>query len=181
MTSRPALFLGGFESPELKGKISDGRHPRVEYTYLMDQFDMNLFSFADVNQLARGPLSPLQVAVRRLSPYWGLGVLGRAGRSIGSVILATGEDIGLPLALLQRLTGGRREIAIITHGSYLKSPKFRRIAQILRSSSCLRFLCLSESLRRQLIEEYRFPERQVYNVGYGVDTKYFAPDTETET
>jgi glycosyltransferase involved in cell wall biosynthesis len=178
MKTRPAMFLAGYESPDLSGKIAQGFHPRVEYLCLMDRFGMHQFSFADLNRLGRGPLRPV---VRRLRPCVGLGLVGRLFRSVGSSIIATGEDVGIPLAMLQRLTGGRRKVSIITHGSYFGSQKFARIAPLLKSNPNLRFLCLSESLCRQLIQQHGFSNRQVYNVGYGVDTCFFSPDSEKDT
>jgi glycosyltransferase involved in cell wall biosynthesis len=173
MTYRPALFVGGNASPKLKEQIAAGTHPRVEYLYLREHFDFDLFTFDDIEPLTPKGLRPL---TNRLGPYWGHGFLGRSSRSGSAKIVTTGEDIGLPLALLQQLTAGRREVDIITHGSYFGSQKFRRLAPLLRANPRLRFLCLSESLCRQLIEEHGFPKARVENIGYGVDTVFFAPD-----
>lgn len=174
MTATASLFLGGAVPPDLPTQITQGTHPRVEFLYLRDHFDFNLFSFND-----REPNAPklLRGVMNRLSPYWGLGVLGRVSGAVRTQVVATGEDVGIPLALLQSLTGGRRDVTIVTHGSYFGSPKFRYLARLLKKNPRLRFLCLSESLRRQLIDVHGFSEKQVANVGYGVDTVFFSPDT----
>ena len=163
MTHKASLFLGGAVPPDLQERIAQGTHPRVEFLYLRDHFDFNLFGFDDVK-------------TNRLGPYWGLGVLGRMSSAVTQQIVATGEDVGIPLALLQGLTGGRRDVTIVTHGSYFGSPKFRYLARLLKNNPHLRFLCLSESLCRQLIDRHGFSEKQVANVGYGVDTVFFRPD-----
>ena len=103
-----------------------------------------------------------------------MAALGRVQPDLTQV-LTTGEDVGLPLALVQRLSGGSRPLSILVHGSYLGSPKGAWALRLLRGRRHLRFLCLSESLRQRLVQAHGIPEGRVFNIGYGVDTRFFQP------
>ncbi|MGI4787995.1 MAG: glycosyltransferase family 4 protein [Janthinobacterium lividum] len=170
-----AFFFGGLLDPTLPGRIASGEHPRVEYLELLSGYPMKLLSFQEASDSA----SPLvKLAQRAGGPYWGLAALGRKQRGLKAA-LTTGEDIGLPLALMQRLTGGSLPLFIITHGSYLGSRKGLLALRGLRGAAQVHFLCLSESLRQRLISVHQIPENRAHNIGYGVDTHFFRPDTQT--
>jgi glycosyltransferase involved in cell wall biosynthesis len=90
-------------------------------------------------------------------------------------IVASGEDVGLPLALLLRSRGFKVPLFIITHGSYFGSRKFHALMMLLRRQRNIHYLCLSDSLCHHLINRFGVPERQVHNAGYGVDLSFFEP------
>lgn len=170
-----ALFLGGFPDAALPSKIACGLHPRIEYLEFLHTNPARAMSF----QEAQESQSLIVRSVGRLAgPYWSLAMLGRLRRGL-SHALVTGEDLGFPMALIQMLTGGSMPISIITHGSFLASRKGTWVLQALRGASQVQFLCLSESLRQQLIQQHHLPEDRVFTVGYGVDTRFFQPDPLT--
>ena len=171
-TKETAFFFGGEFDPALAAKIARGEHPRVEYLELLDAVPMRLLSFGD----AAASRSPLVALARRAGGlYWGLAVLGRQQRGL-SRALTTGEDVGLPLALVQTLSGGVLPVYIITHGSYLGSRKGSLVLRFLRHAANVHFLCLSDSLAQRLITVHKIPAFRVQNIGYGVDTRFFSPD-----
>jgi glycosyltransferase involved in cell wall biosynthesis len=92
--------------------------------------------------------------------------------------LASGEDIGLVLALLARATGDTRPIYLITHGSFFASPKFRALMWVLRRDPHLVFLPLSGRLGWTLTSEFGVPAGRVLNTSYGVDTRFLDPRLE---
>ncbi len=166
-----ALFLGGYPDPALAARIAAGQHPRVEYLELLRRHALRLVSFEEVEACA----SPLTRAARRRGGLcWGLAALGRLQRGL-FLALTTGDDVGFPLALLHRLTGGSLPIYILTHGSYFGSRKGQIALRLLRGASSVHFLCLSETLRQRLIDAHQVPARRVHNIGYGVDTRFFQP------
>ena len=171
-----AVFLGARCQPELPEWIAAGSHPGVEYLSLRQDFGAALVSFDDV-QRARG--TAVRTLARWGGPYWGMAALARfpqPPRTQCEQILATGEDVGVRAALLQRLTGGAASVSILTHGSYLGLRKGALALRLIRTHSQVRFLCLSETLRLCLIERHGIPAERVHNVGYGVDTRFFRPD-----
>ena len=95
-------------------------------------------------------------------------------------LLASGEDIGIPLALASLVRRTRTPIWIILHGFLLESRKFRVVVPMLRGAGHVHFLCLSESLRRRLVEVHGFDSDRCHNAGYGVDTAFFAPGPPAE-
>jgi glycosyltransferase involved in cell wall biosynthesis len=92
-----------------------------------------------------------------------------------SAMLATGEDVGVPLALLSWVRRSRRPVFLITHGSYFASERFGRLMRVLRRNGRLHFLCLSESLRRILVNDFGVRPENAHNTSYGVDTSFFHP------
>ncbi len=165
------FFFGGEFDPSLAERIARGEHPRVEFLELLRDTPMRLLSFGDVSAS-----NALSVALaRRAGGYWGLAALSRVQRGLGCA-LTTGEDVGLPLALAQRLTGGSLPVYMITHGSYLGSRKGAFALKLLRNAPNVHFLCLSETLAQRLIAVHQMPAARVHNIGYGVDTHFFRPD-----
>lgn len=171
-TSSGALLLGAQRDTTLQQRIISGQYPRVEYLDLCDKYKLDLVTFDDVSQTKA---TWLRLISRRLGSYWSLALLGRFQQKRWPHLLTTGEDLGLPLLLLRRLTGGHQQVAVIVHGSYFGSPRFRRVIALLRSATHVRFLCLSDSLTRQLVDSFGVAPERVITVGYGVDTDFFTP------
>lgn len=165
------FFFGGEFDPELAGRVARGEHPRVEFLELLRDTQMRLLSFGNVS----ASNAPGVALARRAGGYWGLAALGRVQRGLGCA-LTTGEDVGLPLALVQKLTGGTLPVFMITHGSYLGSRKGALALRLLRHARNIHFLCLSETLAQRLARVHQIPAARVHNIGYGVDTRFFRPD-----
>lgn len=169
-----ALFFGGLLDPDLPARISQGSRPRADFLELLVQRPARLVTFQEV----AGAPSPVVRLCRRLGgPYWGMAALGRVQPGLAGA-LTTGEDVGFPMALVQRLSGGSLPLGVITHGSYLGSRKGAWVLRLLRGADRVHFLCLSESLRQRLIGVHRIPEHRAHNVGHGVDTRFFRPDPQ---
>ena len=172
MSAETGFFFGGEFDPSLAERIARGEHPRVEFLELMHDQPMRLLSFGDVS----ASQSPGVVLARRVGGgYWGLAALARQQRGLVRA-LTTGEDVGLPLALVQQMTGGSLPVFMITHGSYLGSRKGAMALKLLRHASNVHFLCLSETLAQRLTGVHQIPKSRVHNTGYGVDTRFFRPD-----
>ena len=170
--SEQALFFGGQFDSSLPERIAAGQHPRTDYLELMERYPAQFVTFDEVMSSTAQPVRLL----RRLGgSYWGMAALGRVQPGLEGV-LTTGEDIGFPLALVQRLTGGSLPVSVIVHGSYLGSRKGAWVMRLLRGAGHVRFLCLSEALRQRLIQAHGIPKHRVYNIGYGVDTQFFQPE-----
>lgn len=169
------LFFGGRIASDLPAQIAAGRHPRTDYFDLLERYPARLVTFEEV-AAAAAPL--VRLSQRLGGPAWGMAALGRVQPGLAGA-LTTGEDVGFPLALVQRLTGGALPLSVIVHGSYLGSRKGAWVLRLLRGAGRVRFLCLSESLRQRLIGIHHIPAGRVHNIGYGVDTRFFRPDPQT--
>lgn len=169
-----AFFFGGLLDPELPARIAEGRQPRADFLELLGRHPARMVTFREVAAAA----SPLVRLSRRLGgSYWGMAALGRVQPGLTGA-LTTGEDVGFPLALVQRLTGGSLPLGIITHGSHLGSRKGKWVLRLLRGADHVHFLCLSESLKQRLIDVHHIPQSRVHNTGHGVDTRFFQPDSQ---
>ncbi len=167
MRSRIIYVLGGPINAVLETQKRAGQHPLSEFNVFADRNDARLVS---TDQVGGGHALSLR---RRIALARHLA--GSAGTF--DVALTSGEDIGIPLALALLLRRRSNPVHIILHGSYLQGRKFAVIKPLLRRARHARFLCLSESLRKMMVEVHGFPAERCHNAGYGVDTAFFAPDT----
>jgi hypothetical protein len=173
-SDRPGLayLVGTRLDPHLASTIGAARQPRPEFRLFVER------NAATVLERSRdlGGRSPIGALFpRQARGYWDLGAAALAARPKYAGFLCSGEDVGLPLAVQALLTGASRPIFIITHGSYFGSPKFRLLMLALRRSPTVHYLCLSDSLRRQLVDRFGVSPRRAHNTGYGVDTTFFRP------
>ena len=87
------------------------------------------------------------------------------------VIVASGEDIGVYIALIARALQRPVDVFIVTHGQKLESRWFRILFCLAAKSQRVTFGALSSSLRDHLISNFRF--QNIVNIGYGFDAKFF--------
>lgn len=164
MRPRILYVLGGPLQAELEARKCSGDQPLSEFNLFVER---NGARIASTDQVEGGDALSLRrrVALARA-------VLRCADHDL---LVASGEDIGIPLALASMMTRQPRPIWIILHGSYLRSGKFATVAPLLRRARHVHFLCLAESLRRVMVERHGFPAARCRDAGYGVDTTYFSP------
>ncbi len=151
--------------PDIETRKLDKEQPLAEFNVFATR---NSTQVVGTDQVRGG--HPTSVR-RRLGLAWSL---SRRRRDYDA-LLASGEDVGIPLSLFPLVGRVRKPLWIILHGSYLEGRKFALIAPILRRAKHVHFLCLSEALRQRLIRE-GFPVNRCHNAGYGVDTNFFHPD-----
>lgn len=91
-------------------------------------------------------------------------------------IIASGEDIGILVALALRIARRRTPLVMVTHGPQFQSPKFRLVLSMVRSMPNVIFACLSRSLADWLVAHHGIDPRRAQATGYGIDTDYFRTD-----
>ena len=170
MTCCISYVLGGPLQPEIERRKLAGEQPLAEFNVFSARNGAEVIATDRVHPGAPTSLRR-RIALSRL--------LVRKGGNRG-VLLASGEDIGIPLALASLVRHVRTPIWIILHGFLLESRKFAVVAPALRRARHVHFLCLSESLRRRLVEVHGFDEDRCHNGGYGVDTTFFEPGPPSE-
>ena len=146
--------------------------PQVEYTLFQQR---NRIVMIDCGFLKQSRNVIAQFFLRRNESRFAFAVVSRSLRPRLRNFMVAGEDLGLPLAILDRFFPSHASYYIITHGSYMASPKFKFLMKLLRSRLNLHFLCLSESIRQALVDEFGLSPEQVHNTGYGIDTHFFQP------
>lgn len=169
--SRSALLLGARPRARLALEVAAGRHPRVDYLELLARHQLVQVDFDTLEHDRSLPLR----AAGRLNPYLRMALWLRGSGRRTRRALATGEDVGVPAALVQRAARGRTELFVVTHGSYLNSARAVRVMRQAARARRVRFLTLSRSLASHLIYQVGADPDRVETVGYGVDTEFFRP------
>ncbi len=169
MSIRTAYVVTSEIKEQTLQQMQEGVTPRSEYYVMLHYSNMALIDpkifRADAGWISRHLIQCNQTS-------WAI-----ANKAITSnlynIILASGEDIGIPLALRAAHRLHKPDIFIITHGSYFGSTKFKYLAQVLRRQRNVQFLCLADSLRTRLVEEFGIAPGNVHNAGYCSDTQFF--------
>jgi glycosyltransferase involved in cell wall biosynthesis len=145
--------------------------PRAEFGAFLDRFGGELLSASSLD----GPLPPIAGALKRAGqPRLALASLVQSRAKQFDAIIASGEDIGVPIALASLAGFSRTPIHMMFHGHHLDSPKLRLLGPALRRLPHVHFHCLSDSLREQIQTILGIPASRCHATGYGVDTNYFA-------
>ena len=164
MNTRITYVIGGPLHPIIETKKLAGEQPLAEFNVFAAR---NNSQIASTDQVTGGHPTSMRrrlALARRVSQQ----------RRDYEVLLASGEDVGIPLLLWSLVRRARKPVWVILHGSYLDSRKFALIAPMLRRARHVRFLCLSEALRQRMIGD-GFRHDRCHNAGYGVDTTFFQP------
>ncbi|WP_137126148.1 glycosyltransferase family 4 protein [Roseomonas sp. HF4] len=165
---RYAWVLSGAHPPR---SANEAPRPRAEFQAFLARFGGELLSLSSPGKEG-GRIPKL---LRRLGwPRLGLAALVLERAHGFDAILASGEDIGIPLALLSLTRRSRIPIHMMFHGHHLESRKLRLLAPVLRRLGHVHFHCLSESLRARTQSVLGIPDARCHATGYGVDTHYFA-------
>ena len=174
-TSRIELVQGARIDPQILADIEAGAHPQPEVVLLTARNDVHVTAYEDVAPWVERLPRRTPALVRQGASH--LALVGQALRNAGghSSLIATGEDVGLPLALLSPMRRTRAPVFIVTHGSFFSSRKFRALCHVVRRLPFVHFLGLSESIRQTMISRFGFPAAQVHNTGYGADARFFQP------
>ncbi len=96
------------------------------------------------------------------------------------VLLAQSEQSGYQAVLALAASFSKQKLFIIFHGHGWATKRNQACAALARRMPSVHFLCLSESLRHLVIEQYRIDPARVHVTGYGADTTYFEPDPATQ-
>jgi len=145
--------------------------PRAEFEVFMQNYDADLLCLSALD----GKLPPITVLLKRLGlRRCCLAQLVQSRVDEFDAIIASGEDIGIPLAMASLFSLSSRPIHMIFHGHYLESRKLRLLAPLLRRMKHVHFHCLSQTLKERMQSILGIPDSRCHATGYGVDTDYFS-------
>jgi glycosyltransferase involved in cell wall biosynthesis len=148
--------------------------PEFEYQRFIAATGADVVSLSTLGVSGQGIRTRLtnKLLVQRLR--LALLVARRASRY--DAIIASGEDIGILVALALRVARRRTPLVMVTHGPQFQSPKFRLVLSMIRSMPNVVFACLSRSLADWLVAHHGIDPRRAQATGYGIDTDYFRTD-----
>ena len=118
---------------------------------------------------------PLVAAlVRRGSLDWAVAVATLARRRFYDVILATGEDVGLRLAVLAKAMHAQVPLAIICHNITSK-PSTLDLGVLRCGTRVACFQCQSLAQANTLMQRYGIPPDRIQLLSWHVDEAFFRP------
>jgi len=94
-------------------------------------------------------------------------------------IYIVAEDVGVPVFLTKILRRSKTPIALGIHGHYLKNQKFKAFARMAGNHPHLRFLCLSKSIRDQLVNDLEVAPELCLLHCVPVDNVFFTPQASS--
>ncbi|HXN75907.1 MAG TPA: FkbM family methyltransferase, partial [Gemmatimonadaceae bacterium] len=114
-------------------------------------------------------------ATRRLcGPQWAIAVAALLARNRYRAMIATGEDVGLRLAILSRLTGSRIRMVVVCHNITGRRSKLA-LKWLRAGDKVALFHCLTSSQAQILNARYGIPEERIRVVHWHVDHRFFRP------
>jgi glycosyltransferase involved in cell wall biosynthesis len=148
--------------------------PRPDFIALQDEFSPDVI---DVRTVARYN-DPVVTLIRgALGLQWAVAWTALRRRRSYDVIMATGEDVGLPLAFLLKLFRIRIPLIVTCHNIATRRPRF--FLDTLRVGSAVTlFQCLSNSQAAMLIKYAKVTSEQIHMLYWHVDHEFFQPMPE---
>ncbi len=147
-------------------------HPVPDYLAIRDALLPDVLDSQTIT-MVRHPL--IRLVERGMNFQWAIAVAALMRTHRYQAILATGEDIGLPLAFLAKALRRRIPLLVICH-----NISGRRAAVLLGRAhvapAVRKFLCLSRSQARILVERYGVEPGRIRIVFGQVDHRFFRPD-----
>jgi glycosyltransferase involved in cell wall biosynthesis len=169
------LAAGRFGDP-MRRAIEAGKEPRLDVFEIAEKLGADVLDYLDVE---RCRLPSVRLAAKSLGPSAALAQLGWSARKDYDAFLTTGEDIGLPLALLLKAGRVPASHTMITHTLF---PKKKRVfleplgsPRLGVGSHVDRFLVYSSSEERLAIDTLGVPARNVERIYYHADQRFFRP------
>lgn len=165
------LAAGRFDDA-LRAEIESGREPRLDVFQLATVLDARVIDFGDVER-SRDPAVKFTARVAGKSAA--VALLGFRERSSADAFFTTGEDIGLPLSLLLKLSAARCSHTMIAHTLFpAKKQAFFKLGRV--GSAIDRMLVYSTSEERLAVEGLGVPVERVQRLYYHADQEFFRAD-----
>lgn len=169
---RTLILAAGRFGDAARQAISDGREPRLDVFELAKQLNADVIDFLDVERSSHPVVRGVSKA---LGLSAGVAQLGYLRRHDYDAMLTTGEDIGLPLAVLLKTSRARVSHTMIAHTLF--PTKKRVFFQYLKAASHIdRILAYSTSEERLMIDVLGIPPRKIERIYYHADQLFFRPN-----
>ncbi|MBS2024317.1 MAG: glycosyltransferase [Deltaproteobacteria bacterium] len=170
---QPLIVAAGRFTAEHAQRIAEGKEPRLDVFELRDALRGRLMDFADLDRSTRAEIPLMRRMVGDSAALAWLAVRERNG---ADVFLTTGEDIGIPLAMLLKAAkpAGHAMIAHTLH------PAKKRVfyTRLKAWKQTERILCYATSEEQLMTGPLGIPAAQVRRIAYHADERFFAPRPE---
>ncbi len=129
----------------------------------------------DTRTVARSSNPLVKLVDRWFGTPWAVALIALWRARGSQAVIATGEDIGLKLALLTRIVRGRTPIILTCHNIATRRPAFY-LGRLKVGSAVARFQCLSRAQADILAGRYGIGHGRIQVIYWHVDHDFFRPD-----
>lgn len=165
------LAAGRFDDG-LRTSIANGKDPRLDIFQLAAELGADVLDYGAVERSAQ---PAVKLATRLGGKSAGVAMLGFRERTRYDAFFTTGEDIGLPLALLLKSSSARCSHTMIAHTLFpAKKQAFFKLGRV--GSAIDRMLVYSTSEERLAVDVLGMPAQRVQRIYYHADQEFFRPD-----
>jgi glycosyltransferase involved in cell wall biosynthesis len=174
MANDVLLTVSGEIPADIEAQISTGQRPEADYLAMARAFGADLIDYPLARRIT-GPLGRLlgRIGGPNLVLAWACFLLRRHYR----VIFSDGEQVGIPLALLLKLLGGRGRPRHLMIGHLLSVGKKMLFFDRLGVQSAIDVIFVYSTWQKRFIEErWGLPPERVIFTPFMVDADFFAPD-----
>jgi len=173
MSKRAVLTVSGTIAADIHQNIASGRRPRADYIELARGFDADILDYAAARETT-GRIGRMLNWIG--GPNLVLAYACWKVRKSYQAIVTDGEQIGLPLAALLKLTPGTRpRHLMIVH--VISEPKKTVFLDWLGVQSAIdRFITYSRWQQRFIEDRWKLDRNRVLWTPFMVDQNFFAPD-----
>ncbi len=178
MQKQIAYLLGATIDAKQIEAMEAGNLPRTEVYVFRQRNHLPILCYDDIQAANR---ALFRWFTRKDQRHWALSWMALDQRKNYSGLLTSGDDVGLPMVMQTWARRVSLPVYNIQHGSFFGSKKFRLLMKVMGRMRNVHYLCLSDSLRRIMIEEFCVPPPQAHNTGYGVDTHFFRPSRSLDS
>lgn len=176
MTKRVVLTVSGVIPADIREQIAGGMRPRADYLELARSFDADILDYAKARAIAGGIGTILD---RIGGPNLVLAYACWRVRKRYQAIVTDGEQVGLPLAALLKLTPGTRPRHLMIVHVISEAKKTIFLDWLGVQSAIDRFLTYSRWQQRFIEERWKLARRRVLWTPFMVDQDFFAPERVT--
>jgi glycosyltransferase involved in cell wall biosynthesis len=168
---RTLILAAGRFGSSARLAIESGREPRLDVFEIAARIDADILDYLDVE---RSSSRRVQAVARAAGLSPALAELGFLERKRYDAVLTTGEDIGLPLALLLKVSRSPIAHTMIAHTLLpLKKRVFFKPLGV--QSHIDKVLAYSTTEERLMVGELGIPTSKVERIYYHADQRFFAP------
>jgi glycosyltransferase involved in cell wall biosynthesis len=169
---KTVIVAAGRFDQRMAEKIAEGREPRLDVFELARALGpaTRTLDFADVDRSRRPDVRAVRRALGLSAAVAHLAVVENPD---ADAFFTTGEDIGLPLAMLLKLRRSRASHTMIAH---TLAPLKKRILFRLGLGDRLdRVLCYASTEERLMVDQLHLPRSAVQRINYHADEAFFRP------
>jgi glycosyltransferase involved in cell wall biosynthesis len=176
MSKRIVLTVSGIIAADIREQIASCKRPRADYLELARGFDADLLDYARARKIA-GRMSP--VLEKLGGPNLTLAFACWKIRKRYLAIVTDGEQVGLPLAMLLKLTRGTRPRHLMIVHVISEWKKMVFLDWLGVQSAIDRFITYSRWQQRFIQDRWKLGRDRVLWTPFMVDQEFFAPDRVT--